>query len=73
MADEVLPRETGVEKAGVCKTHGVDIPAVKTSYGSTVPGACPECSGGDPLDAQTAAAEESEEGEKPASRKRRRR
>lgn len=57
--DTSLPRETGSEKAGTCPVCGNDTPAVTTSYGSTVQGACPDCvaKGEDQLEAQKAAAQ----------------
>lgn len=62
-----LPRETGSEKSGAeCPTCGAELPVVATPYGSQVKGACPNCTTGDQLEAQTAAAnEEKTEGQEP--------
>lgn len=70
MVDEAvetnLPRETGEEKSTVkCTNCGSELPAVKSEYGSLVPGACTSCwpageEGEKPesqLDAQNAAAD----------------
>ncbi len=60
-----LPRETGEEKSTVeCPNCGSELPTVKSTYGSIVPGACAKCwpegegeKQGSQLDAQNAAAE----------------
>ena len=55
--DTQLPRETGSEKSGAeCPSCGTELPVVETAYRSQVTGACPNCTAGEQLEAQKAAA-----------------